>query len=329
MPKIVFHIGTHKTGTTAIQNRLFSNRKTLLNNGILYPDAGVRRGHSGHHEFAWAAAGQSHRLKGKSIDEVFHEVQSSIDSAGDKTVVFSSEEFGNLNVNQIIDMKSRLSIQSAKIVFYLRNQVDYLISQYKQHIQQYETRYTGTLFDYVVEFNILNRMAYAALAFGWANVFGDESLRIRVYDRSCLLNCDVVQDFCNVIGFDCRVLPHFSDVENDDNKSVSDFAAEVLRYANKFDFSPEEHRELLNQIRKTSSDYSNYCFLDVSSMERVRDRFSRSNERISQRFSIDVSPLNELPCVDGKNIISQSDSDLIKAFLSFLGARYFNLRDSF
>lgn len=324
MPNIVFHIGTHKTGTTAIQNRLFSNRTTLWEKGVFYPDAGIGSGHSGHHEFAWAAAGQGHRLKRKSVEEVFREVRDAIDSAGHKTVVFSSEEFGNLNVSQIVEMKSRLSISSAKIVCYLRNQVDYLISQYKQHIQQYETRYTGTLFDYVVELNILNRMAYAALALGWANVFEDESLRIRVYDRACLLNSDVVEDFCDVTGIDFSLLNNVSESVDSDNKSISDFTAEALRYTNQLDLSPSEHRALLTQIRKATSDYSDYRFLDNSSIERINNKFIKSNERIRRRFSIDVTPLNKIKISNDKKIISQSDNELAKVFSSLLDAQYLN-----
>lgn len=36
--RIVFHIGTHKTGSTSVQNSLFEGRELLLDNGILYPE---------------------------------------------------------------------------------------------------------------------------------------------------------------------------------------------------------------------------------------------------------------------------------------------------
>ena len=36
--KIIIHMGLHKTGSTSFQNFLHSNRKALINFGILYPD---------------------------------------------------------------------------------------------------------------------------------------------------------------------------------------------------------------------------------------------------------------------------------------------------
>jgi len=43
MSKLVLHIGTHKTGTTAIQKIFAANRSRLAKHGIIYPDFGVRQ----------------------------------------------------------------------------------------------------------------------------------------------------------------------------------------------------------------------------------------------------------------------------------------------
>ena len=45
--KAIIHIGTLKTGSTSIQNSLFSNRELLLNRGIIYPDIGSNFQHWG------------------------------------------------------------------------------------------------------------------------------------------------------------------------------------------------------------------------------------------------------------------------------------------
>lgn len=39
--RVLIHIGTHKTGTTSLQELLYANRAALLEHGILYPDAGA------------------------------------------------------------------------------------------------------------------------------------------------------------------------------------------------------------------------------------------------------------------------------------------------
>ena len=48
---LIFHVGTHKTGTTSIQTMMQDNRDYFLEQGILFPRAGqVRNG--GQHNIA-------------------------------------------------------------------------------------------------------------------------------------------------------------------------------------------------------------------------------------------------------------------------------------
>ena len=42
MPTLYLHIGTPKTGTTALQNFLPANEEVLEQHGICYPDFGFR-----------------------------------------------------------------------------------------------------------------------------------------------------------------------------------------------------------------------------------------------------------------------------------------------
>ncbi|WP_375280737.1 hypothetical protein [Pseudooctadecabacter sp.] len=41
-PRIVFHLGRHKTGTSSLQNLMHSNRAVLADRGVLYPLSGLR-----------------------------------------------------------------------------------------------------------------------------------------------------------------------------------------------------------------------------------------------------------------------------------------------
>lgn len=45
--KAIIHIGTLKTGSTSIQNSLFSNRELLFKKGVIYPDIGSNFQHWG------------------------------------------------------------------------------------------------------------------------------------------------------------------------------------------------------------------------------------------------------------------------------------------
>ena len=58
-PRILLHIGTHKTGTTSLQAFFFLNRDQLKkSSSILYPETGSPRvqheAKYGHHLLAWS-----------------------------------------------------------------------------------------------------------------------------------------------------------------------------------------------------------------------------------------------------------------------------------
>jgi len=48
MARLVLHIGTHKTGTTTVQDILHANRALLAEHAVIYPDCAP---HTGHHGF--------------------------------------------------------------------------------------------------------------------------------------------------------------------------------------------------------------------------------------------------------------------------------------
>lgn len=56
LPKIILHVGIHKTGTTSIQKALFENRDWLADRGLLYPVSKPFNGSRPHHGFAHAIA---------------------------------------------------------------------------------------------------------------------------------------------------------------------------------------------------------------------------------------------------------------------------------
>jgi hypothetical protein len=58
-PRLILHAGTHKTGTTTIQQVLADNRAFLRGHGLVYPDSTVPFGvaRAAHHPFAAALAG--------------------------------------------------------------------------------------------------------------------------------------------------------------------------------------------------------------------------------------------------------------------------------
>jgi hypothetical protein len=139
--KFVFHVGPHKTGTTAIQICLRDNRKSLLESKIFIPETSFTN--HGHHEIPWALLGWDLRLIGAQSKEFDLELYLGKVIAGAllgecDTIVFSSEDFSLLDDNDwsnlliTIQKLAPMGTQADfKILFFYRNIDDLVRSNYK------------------------------------------------------------------------------------------------------------------------------------------------------------------------------------------------------
>ena len=137
MKTIFIHIGTPKTGTTAIQNFLNDNRTTLKKYGLIYPvfkvkyqrERSVRNGH-------WLINPEVSREKYDECMKHLIHVTNKF-----SRVVLTDEGFWNrggaetdfwLNLRKVLEPRD---IQ-LKVIVYLRRQDDYAYSYYAQRIKQ-------------------------------------------------------------------------------------------------------------------------------------------------------------------------------------------------
>jgi hypothetical protein len=120
------HVGTHKTGTTAIQRLLSRSSSILADKGYLYPRAGRLEAHPGHHNIAWEISGdRRYQVRNGTITDLLQEVSSST-----RDVLLSSEdlECALYASDRFADFVSRLQSNGFKVTFilYVRSQVGYL-----------------------------------------------------------------------------------------------------------------------------------------------------------------------------------------------------------
>lgn len=93
MKQLLIHIGTHKTGTTAIQNALRANRKLLAQNGCAYVDEAYEL---------------SRRLKepglaGSEFVAVKKTFNDLVNRVSGNRVIFSSEQFAGTILKNYTD----------------------------------------------------------------------------------------------------------------------------------------------------------------------------------------------------------------------------------
>ena len=184
--KFVLHIGTNKTGTTAIQTFLFKNRKKLAEKGINYPNIGIHG--YGHHNIARALGGQLPSNIGLTDDWINHFVNST--KTADQTIL--SSELFHLektpeSLNTIFPRNDTL------IILYLRDHVSYLTSWYQQAVQL--RNITSSFSEFIrLDYTQLN---YSILIDKWMKAFNNVS--VRSFDRNSFPNGCVIEDFCRSV----------------------------------------------------------------------------------------------------------------------------------
>ena len=203
MSEIVLHIGTHKTGTTALQETLAASRPQLAARGIIYPRLHPRE--SGHHRLTSLWIDLAHRrYAGPSAAELWHRLAEG-HAGGRNTLVLSSEGFSRARP-QAVDFAELAGLVTGfgrrTVVCYLRNQADYIQSVYLQVLKR--GRFVN--FDRFVADCLAERYAggvfldYGALHARVRAGFAPEEIRFLAYEEASRHPGGIVPHFLAALG---------------------------------------------------------------------------------------------------------------------------------
>jgi hypothetical protein len=310
--KLILHIGTHKTGSTALQQFLYANRPTLETFGLHYATA--PHGVCDSNPIANALnVGQT------SVVQAYLEKHEELARRrGCDTILVSAENFYAMTVQAAMQRRQSYTnavkrdqtliktlhsvvpsgVDTVQIVCYFRRPDRYAESLYSQHVKR-GVSFDGT-FD---EFLPLIRPAllYNTCLRAWSDVFGIESCTVRIYECA---KGDVVSDFLrNVLHVDD--IGRFSQIHNQANERVSRDMLEFKRLKNRTARFSERDMErtilrLLDEemeLRRAEPD----CYQDfLSPQARARLLSFAEPEIEALRASHGVSPFPPFDLEDAK-----------------------------
>jgi SAM-dependent methyltransferase len=191
--KVFLHIGTHKTGTTALQTVFDENRELLKQHGVLYPSASPPPAEGLSHQ--GLASGLADPDQGASQwDPLLRE----LDLAEQDIAVISAEGFSVLRNDAVPLVRSYLADHDVTVVVYLRRQDEFLNGLYTTPVLYY--RETRDLPQWREEERPDLHLDYRPLLRRWEGLFGRDSLIVRPYEKVQLEGGEIVSDFCSVIG---------------------------------------------------------------------------------------------------------------------------------
>jgi len=277
--KLFIHIGTHKTGTSAIQNFLFMNREALRQKGFLYPETGDK---ASHHALA-SEFRLLKRIKNKERELKTLSYIQEIRTHNFDTSILSSEGLvlRGTNVKKLRDIiPSDLDV---KIVIYLRRQDERLESGYNQIVKG-PRRYSKKFLD---ESSITHQkyiLDYYKILTPWREVFGQENIIVRVYEKEQLPG-GIIVDFCSVIGLE---LDHSLRMSGDRiNQSLDWDIIEIIRLCNgKLKGDMKFHRWLVTTLKKIKRGNVNEKQHLLSPHQRLNllEKYAESNAKVAREY---------------------------------------------
>jgi hypothetical protein len=209
--RLILHIGTHKTGTTALQQFLYANRQLLAAQGFHYatPGHGLQE--------ANFVANALNVGKTRVVQNFFEKHVSVARRSGAHAILASAENFYAMSVLDAMSRREVCSdavkrdhaliqtlqslmpdeIDTPQIVCYFRRPDRYAESLYSQHVKR------GIIFD--GRFDELLPIIKPALFYdkyirAWSDVFGDGNATVRLYEPASV---DIAGDFVqNVLSID-------------------------------------------------------------------------------------------------------------------------------
>lgn len=229
----LIHIGPPKTGSTAIQNALFSHRELLLEHGVYNACGPGPRAR----EAGWAILGGKAPV-GRSAprmsawDELVREVR----EAGGLRVVHSNEDYGRADSEQIKRIVGDLGGDKPHVVAVVRRLDRFLPSAWQERVKAREVRSYDDWLSVVLQEssddwqwrNIWRPQRVSGLVERWSAEVGKENMTLVVADED--RRTMLPEAFESMLG-----LPAGSLVleQGKSNRSLSYNETEVLRHINR------------------------------------------------------------------------------------------------
>ncbi len=253
---IYLHIGHYKTGTTALQVFLNSNRDALQNlgklwsKGVDYPDQFSHFAKHSQMAFSiYREAGMTRLMYGYSDETPAKERWNSffdyVRKSKCPSILISSEEFMRMGANpkaaQLLqDIVSPVRNEfNFKIIAYLRHPDAHLRSWYNQlvKLKQPVPDFNRTVCEVMEPIHYDYNLALKP----WKNIFGEKSLIVRPYTESLRQDGALFKDFMDCLGvpFDPQKMQDWHIPIGDVNPRLSEKSLELTRIAQNLNTSKE------------------------------------------------------------------------------------------
>jgi hypothetical protein len=291
MKQLILHIGSTKTGSSAIQRFLSENRGALERLGILYPDIGVAG--SAHHILAAAIHPSAWRMHqdsfaGKDRTAYFAGLLNEIARAAAESpaprVVLSSEYWwGRFGEPFFAACQPLFKSFEVQLLCYIRRQDEWLESTYVQSVKSGESR---TFREWLLRHldHGPGFCHYDRILWQWERLIPAECIHVRVYGASGGIT-DSVADLIQFLGVENRqplALP-----AGGSNPSPLPRDTEMIRLVNRSGLSDGKKRVLRRLLLKNSGKkaaHEAFHYLSADETIELLRRYEAGNLAVAKKY---------------------------------------------
>lgn len=281
MKKIYIHIGTSKTGSSAIQNFLLQNKEALLAEGYYYPEHKLDNNN--------ISGGNASKLmtllREGDIDKAKIEYEQLI-KCDVENIILSCESLYS------VPKELSLIAPEANVVVYIRNQLDRIQSSYNQSVKKHQM--VLSIDDWITKIiNDKNESNFSHLKLqDWKHYFGLDNIIVRVYDKGYFHSQKIEIDFLTAIG--CPIIPSLEFQSRNINSSYTKECLNlkliinqmIINYDLRSDRLIDRALQSYSQEKRDSGEYLSYSIFSEENINKIVARFKPDNELITDNFLI-------------------------------------------
>lgn len=282
--QIFIHIGTNKTGTSAIQHFLNSNREELTKRGLFYPSAGCTG--DAHYDISRLLGFDHGKQPAPDAERkaFLKRFKAEAERSQCEKCVISSENF--ILPKNVGLVRELFSDFDCRIVVYFRRHDHWWLSAYNQATKMVANPPWMRGFEGFLNFNQKRNPLYGnyrALLDRWEKVFGQENIIVRPFEKE-QNQPNIIADFLSAIGCaELYALFSESDIlqvnRSPDARSI--FLIETFQRMNVDD---NVRRSLIDHVMKNADQKGNGQILSPEIRKRLVDEKAEQYKHIAQEY---------------------------------------------
>lgn len=275
---LFIHIGTHKTGTTAIQRAFKADEKALLKEGLVRLRSCDRIALPSLQTAELAE--MTTLLRQEAERRSARPVRYLMTCEG-----FSGDPLTGYADAPVIASRLRAATQGfdVRIILFLRRQDDFIESLYTQRIHEGRSE----TFEEFLRLIRLEEMSWLRLTEAYAAEFGRENLIVRRYHKAFYPEpADLLADFCKIVGVRQELIAR--SLGRVRNQGFSREAVELARSCNPH-LDKERQKQLRQLLQPLSAKpvHSRYAYFTEQQREQLLALHQAANDEVARRYLSD------------------------------------------